>query len=67
MFELFEKVRIISQDLIGTIVDISEINGVTDYVVESDKEGPIPGGYGDRWPLFDCTEEELEKVDRSHE
>lgn len=61
MFELYEKVRIVSRDLIGTIIDISENNGITDYVVESDKECPISGGYGDRFPLFDCTEESLKK------
>lgn len=67
MFELFEKVRVISQDLVGTIVDISEINGVTKYIVESDVEFEETDTNHDRFPLFYCTEEEFEKVDGSHE
>ena len=36
MFELYEKVKIISKNLIGTIVDISEINGEK-YIIESNE------------------------------
>ena len=63
MFELFEKVRIISKDLIGTIVDISETDGKTEYVVESDVKGKRPDGFGGIYSLFDCTEEDIEKVE----
>lgn len=63
MFELFEKVRIISKDLIGTIVDISETDGKTEYVVESDVKGKRLDGFGGIYSLFDCTEEDIEKVE----
>lgn len=61
MYTEGDKVRIKATGLIGEIVDISEINGKKHYVVESD-EKYAPGGYGDIWPLFDCSEEELEPV-----
>ena len=55
MFELYEEVIILSNGLTGTIVDISAINGKTKYTVESDIKGKVSGGYGDIYPLFDCT------------
>lgn len=61
MFELYDKVRIKSNGIIGTIVDISAINGASMYVVESDKKN-IEGGYGGDWKLFDCREKEIEKI-----
>ena len=64
MFKLYEKVKIISKNLIGTIVDISEINGEKNYVVESDEKGKRADGYGGIYPLFDCRESEIEKIDQ---
>lgn len=63
MFELFERVRIISNNLIGTIVDIYEANGTTKYIVESDEEYPECADDDDRFPLFYCTEKDIEKVE----
>lgn len=63
MFELFEKVYIKTKDLPGTIVDIDTINGKTIYTVESDIEGFRPDGYGGRFPLFDCTDSEISKIE----
>ena len=58
-FREFEKVRIKKTGLTGTIVDISR--GL--YIVESDVENPdIPGGYGNRFLLFDCKESEIEHI-----
>ena len=62
MFELYEEVIILSNGLTGTIVDISTINGKTKYTVESDIKGKVPGGYGDIYPLFDCTEDQIKKT-----
>lgn len=59
----YEKVRIKETGIIGTIVDISERSGTRLYVVESDTQGPLPGGYGEKWPLFDCTESEIESIE----
>ena len=67
MFELFEKVRVISEDLVGTIVEICDKNGETNYFIESDVEFEETDTNHDRFPLFYCTEEELEKVDETHE
>ena len=61
MFELYDKVRIKSNMVIGTIVDISNINGRLNYVVESDSKN-VSGGYGGDWKLFDCSKDEIEKI-----
>ena len=61
MFELYEKVRIKSNMVIGTIVDISNINGRLNYVVESDEKN-FSEGYGGSWKLFDCNKDEIEKI-----
>lgn len=61
MFSLYDKVRIKSNDLIGTIVDISVINGKNIYIIESDTPD-IQEGYGGKWKLFDCSLEEIESV-----
>lgn len=61
MFELYDKVKIKSNMVVGTIVDKSDINGKTNYVVESDKKGTV-GGYGGEWKLYDCNENEIEKM-----
>ncbi|MCH5206565.1 MAG: hypothetical protein J1F09_06395 [Oscillospiraceae bacterium] len=64
MFSMNDKVRILKNDLIGTVVDISEEDGETRYIVESDT--PFSeGGYGGKWKLFDCCGEELARVDDS--
>lgn len=58
MFELGDKVRIKSNSVIGTIVDIADIAGKLLFTVESDSKG-ITEGYGGDWKLFDCNEEDL--------
>ncbi len=60
MFEIYDNVRIKSNGVIGTIVDISTVNGNTNYVVESSTEN-ISVGYGGKWKLFDCGESDIEK------
>lgn len=61
MFELYDKVKIKLNSIVGTIVDKSDINGKTNYVVESDTKGTV-GGYGSEWKLYDCNENEIEKM-----
>lgn len=63
MFEMFDKVKIKSKDLIGTIVDIRESQNTVIYTVESDVKGKRSDGYGGIYPLFDCTEYEITKVE----
>lgn len=56
--------RIIDTGIIGRVIDVHMTNGIKVYIVESAEKG-VPGGYGgdDSWKLFDCTEEELERID----
>lgn len=61
MYKLFDKVKIKYNSIVGTIVDISGDDNDKKYVVESDTEN-TPGGYGGRWKLYDCTENEIEKI-----
>lgn len=62
MFELFEKVRIKNINLPGTIVDISNDEDKTTFVVESDVKGKREDGYGGDYPLYWCKEDEIEKI-----
>ena len=62
MFKEYEEVRIKRNGVTGIIVDKTVRDGRNYYIVESNKKGPIEGGYGDLWPLFDCEEEELQKL-----
>lgn len=61
MFELYDKVKIKANMIVGTIVDISSIDGKINYVVESDAEY-VTKGYGGKWKLFDCSENDIEKI-----
>lgn len=57
-----DKVRIIDKNLICTVVDVSTSDGKRVYIVESDVKGKRADGYGGIYPLFDCFENELERV-----
>ncbi len=61
MFKLYEEVRIKKFSITGTIVDISNINGIIMYVIGSDIRN-ISSGYGGDWKLIDCHEDEIEKI-----
>lgn len=62
MFELYDHVRIKKNNLIGTIVDISESDGEKTFIVESDVKGRRNDGYGGDYPLYWCNEDEISKV-----
>ena len=62
MLELYDKVKIKGNGIVGQIIDISERKNGRVYVVESDTKGRVDGAYPSEWPLFDCRENELEKV-----
>ena len=62
MFSINDKVRIIKNGLVGTVVDVSEEDGALRYIVESDTPYS-EGGYGGKWKLFDCLGEELVRAD----
>lgn len=60
--KLYDTVKIIKENITGTIVDISSRNGTVYYVVESLEKGPVKGKDGGRWPLFDCKREDIEDI-----
>lgn len=70
MFEEFERVHIKGTDVIGDIIDITENDGKTIYLVESDDYGPIDDAvildkyavYNHGYPLYSCTADQLEHV-----
>lgn len=62
MFNLYDKVIIKSKNLLGTIVDIMKKENETIITVESDVKGKREDGYGGIFPIFDCKEEDLEKI-----
>lgn len=66
MFEEFEQVKILSTGEIGTIVDKVIIDGQARYVVESDTyDNPSGKPYGGTWPLYDCVDADLARVQES--
>lgn len=60
--KLDDVVRIKSENITGTIVDISKRNGKKFFVVESLEKGAVNGKDGGEWPLYDCEKEDIEMV-----
>ncbi len=58
MITLYEKVKIIKNGIVGTVVDAYDKRGKKVYIVENDIANS-DGGY----ELFDCYAEELAQVD----
>lgn len=58
--ELFDHVKIKSSGVTGIIVDITGSR----FTVESDQERKAgdDSGYPGRWPLYTCSEDELEPI-----
>lgn len=57
MISMYEKVKIRSSGIVGTVVDTYEKHGTKMYIVESDVAN-ADGGYN----LIDCRAEELARV-----
>ena len=64
MIKEYDRVIIKKTGVTGIVVDISETRIGRNYIVESDEKG-VSDGYGsaDSWKLFDCEENELERID----
>ncbi len=66
MIEEYSHVRIKTSGITGQVIDVSKVNGEYQYIVESDEKN-VPGGWWeaspDSWNLFNCTEDELEKLE----
>ncbi len=61
MFKLNDVVKIKSNGIEGTIIDISKNSaGTVKYIVENSKKGKVSGAYGGDWAMFDCTDSDLE-------
>jgi hypothetical protein len=59
-----DTVRIKKNNVVGVIIDIYEVGGVTHYSVEAnEKTVEAEGGYGKEYPIFDCLAEEIEYLD----
>ena len=63
MLAELDKVKIKKTGTTGVIVDIYKAKDSTFYTVESDERG-VPGGFGekDSYKLFECIENELERL-----
>lgn len=63
-YELEDRVKVLKNGVVGEIIDISEINGVTNYIVESETEGEREDSdfMNARWPLYRCTKKDIAKV-----
>jgi len=63
MINEYDKVRILSNGIVGEVIDIFEADGKTVYTVESERKN-VDGGFGidGYWKRFECLESELEKV-----
>ena len=60
--KLNDTVRIKSDNVMGTIVDVYCRNGTTYYIVESSEKGAVKGKDGGDWPLYDCKREDIEVI-----
>ena len=70
IFEEFEKVRIPAKDITGTIVDIYQgDDGSPRYTVKNDVWGDVddPNAWNIGYAFFDCTAEQIEKVESETE
>lgn len=63
-FDLFDRVLIRKKNVTGVIVDIYPEDGQSVYTVQSDKRGYVndPEAYNGDFPLYDCKEDQLEKI-----
>lgn len=61
-----DKVKIKNKNIKGEIIDIYEVNGQTYYSVETiDKKVNEKGGYGVIFPIFDCSADEIEVINKN--
>ncbi|MDD6396067.1 MAG: hypothetical protein PUB37_07845 [Firmicutes bacterium] len=62
MFKLYDNVIIKDKHISGTIIDIIETQKGLVFTVESNDKGKWEDGYGGIYPLFDCSETEIERM-----
>jgi len=63
MYSINDKVRIKKNGMIGDVIDIYKVGKTTVYIVEGGENDRYEGAYPDAdspFPLFDCTDDELE-------
>ncbi|MBR4080230.1 MAG: hypothetical protein IKK21_00385 [Clostridia bacterium] len=63
MIDLFDRVKIKKNGVIGTVVDVAALESGKLYTVESDTEGKREDAlFPSAWPLYHCKEEDIEKL-----
>lgn len=64
-FEMYEYVRIKKNGIIGQIIDICENKNGKVYTVESSTKGErADADYPGTWPMYDCTQDDIEKEEK---
>lgn len=63
MFDLYEKVKIKKNGISGVVVDVYNVGETKHITVEADEKTDKAVGYGGAYPIFDCTVDELERVE----
>ena len=62
-FELYDRVRVKKNDVVGQIIDITNNGMGTVYTVESEVKGKrSDADYPSEWPLYDCMANEITKM-----
>ena len=62
-FELYERVKVNRNGVIGQIVDIAELKSGTVYTVESETKGRRDDSdYPSEWPMYNCKADEMTKM-----
>ena len=63
-FELYDRVRIKRNGVVGQIIDVTNAGTETVFTVESETKGKRPDAdYPSEWPLYDCAADEITNVD----
>ncbi|MBQ4640942.1 MAG: hypothetical protein IJB69_10585 [Clostridia bacterium] len=63
-FEFGDRVKVLRNGVVGEIIDVTVIDGVAKYIVESETEGEREDSdfMNARWPLYNCTDIDIVKV-----
>ena len=62
-FELYERVKVIRNGVIGQIIDIAKLDDSTVYTVESETPGKRDDAdYPTDWPLYNCKSDEIVRL-----
>ena len=63
MLDLMDTVKIRENGVVGMIIDIADVDGMLCYAVQSDSAVRLSEENGVKYPIYDCWESELVKLD----